>query len=575
MSSTERKPLKDGTDRTRLPDGTKVGKYTVEFLAAGGMSVVYKGTFRGEHFVLKEVDGANTIDVPSLMSEKSLLERLDHPGLLNYVELLNQDGYYYLVVEYVDGEPLSKWLDSDAFAPVDDVVDWGVQLAEIFDYLHHCEPPIIYRDLKPGNILLCEGRVRLIDFGIARIHKGGKQKDTTLFGSVHTASPEHYGRGETDPRSDIYTLGMTLYLLLTGGSTERVGTFQMAPIQKHRAEVSDELAAVIEQAIQIDPEDRFGSALEFRDALLRASGRPVETPLDDKTQEIEQQASRSSGSPAGRSWLLAAIVLIVLGVGGAAVSSQWDQPAVADPTPVAHDHDGDGVADHSPEDHNPYGGTKAGLEELNIPGDIFVAGVVHDKNVVLLGEDVGLFQISAWAKETAPERSETLVKRLNTFYHQFCPICGKSKLEPEDIKVGRYTDTKDVTVFYAHQHEDGKIFAGPILLATVTDQQATDLKATPRFLASYWRDLLRDTVQTSRGLESSNTILGQELHSALERAREELKTGQATTDNLGKVLHSLTGKEAFKLRTLFMEIPNKPPSHDEFQGINGYEQLKN
>ena len=165
--------------------------------------------------------------------------------------------------------------------------------------------------------------------------------------------------------------------------------------------------------------------------------------------------------------------------------------------------------------------------------------------------------------------------RLNGFYHQFCPLCGGSKLELGDIKVGRHTKTKDVAVFYAHQHDDGRVVSGPLLLATVNDPQALKAKTTPRFLASYWRDLLRDTVQVSRGLGSRQTVLGKDLEDALIRARETVKLGEMSTTNLKEVLRSVTGKEAVKLRTVYMEVPNDSPSYDDFKGIKDYEPLKN
>ena len=161
----ERRDINDGTGRTALVDGSVVGNYKVEFLACGGMSCVYKSEVDGKTVVLKEVAASNTREVPSLISEKNLLERLDHPGVVGFQTFFNQDGYYYLVLDYVNGRPLSIYLTPNHQAEPEQVADWGIQLCEIFDYLHAQNPPVIYRDLKAENVMLKDGEVRLIDFG--------------------------------------------------------------------------------------------------------------------------------------------------------------------------------------------------------------------------------------------------------------------------------------------------------------------------------------------------------------------------------------------------------------------------
>lgn len=576
MSTNQRRKLDDGSGQSVLVDGSQVGRYTVKFFTTGGMSVVYLGTFRGKEFILKEVDASNSVDVPSLLSEKGLLERLDHSGIVNYEELLHQEDHYYLVVEFVPGKPLSAWLNSTLVASYDEVMDWGIQLAEVFAYLHSQSPPIIYRDLKPGNVLLQEGRIRLIDFGIARVHKGDRKRDTALFGSIHTASPEHYGRGETDARSDIYTLGMTLYLLLTGGKVKKTGTFELAPVRELVPQVPEELDDVISRATQLEPEDRYQSALDLRDALLEAAGRPARGRIGDQTERLSPDHISTPSDHNQFSKLLVACLILIVGAAGYYFSELSDTPQAnttpsmtPKPTAVAGGHE-----DHHGHDHPPYGGTLEGLEEFNIPGDIFTSGTVDGDSVVLLGEDVGLFGVTGWKDYTPADRADLLAARLNGFYHQFCPICGGSKLEPTDIRVGRYSETNDTAVFYAHQHEDGKIMAGPLLLATVTDPQAKKAQTTPRFLASYWRDLLRDTVQVSRGLGSNHTVLGGDLENALIKSREQVKLGEVSTANLKEVLRNVTGKEALKLRSTYNKVPDDVPGHDEFKDIKGYEPLR-
>ncbi|MCK5845623.1 MAG: serine/threonine protein kinase, partial [Victivallales bacterium] len=271
--------------RTAFPDGTKVRGYTLSFLATGGMSVVYKGEKDGKTYAVKEVQASNTREVPSLVSEKNLLERLEHPGILQYETFFNEVGYYFLITEYVPGHPLSEIRDGEQPTDPATIVDWGLQLCDIFSYLHRQNPPVIYRDLKSENILLSGDRVKLIDFGIARVHKGSRQKDTELMGSPATASPEHYGGAETDARSDIYTLGATLYELLSGGRRLQIGAFQFAPIRQLRPDVSPELEAVLAKALEFKPERRFQSIGAFGQALAKVAGKPYKTPVLERAPE--------------------------------------------------------------------------------------------------------------------------------------------------------------------------------------------------------------------------------------------------------------------------------------------------
>lgn len=533
QNAAKRRDLGDGTGRTALVDGSVVGGYTVSYLASGGMSVVYKGEKDGQTAVLKEVLTTNSREVPSLISEKTLLERLKHPALISYHTFFTEDGYYYLVVDYVPGAPLSKFLKDGTPPPVNDVVDWALQLCDVFGYLHQQSPPVIYRDLKSENILLEDGQIKLIDFGIARVHKGTRQSDTELMGSPVTASPEHYGGAETDARSDIYTLGATIYELLTGGRRLQVGAFAFAPVRQLRPDVPEELDKVILKALEFKPADRFQTAEEFRDAILKAVGRAV--PALPPDPEGVPKTKRKLG------FAMAALTLLL--VGGALVASRL------------------------------MGVTNKSLQN-SLEGNLFAAGTVDGQQVVFLGEDVGLFQVTAWQKEVPAERAKTLAKRLNTFYHSPCPACNTTALEPADIKVGRYVDTGEVVVFYAHMHGFDKVHWGPELLATVDEAQAKNSKVAPRFLAAYWRDLLRDTVSLSRGFPVSNSALGAQLADALGQAREDLSGEEATVENLRSILRKTTASEASSLRTLFEKVPERQPEADQFGGVKGYEPLR-
>lgn len=522
------------------------------------MSVVYLGHHADGVVVLKEVAIDNTAEVPSLMSEKAMLERLDHPGLVSFLDFLTQDGFYYLVVERVEGSPMSRWIDSER-ASDDQIVDWGCQLTEIFEYLHAAKPPIIYRDLKPGNVMITpEGRVKLIDFGIARLHKGGRNQDTSLLGSMQTASPEHYGMSETDTRSDIYTLGMTLYLLYSGGAMKKEA-FMVPPLATLRPDLPEHVAAAIDKAVRLEPEKRYQSMAEFRLALRPEpeAGEPDASEMDDAElpeRTVALSPVRPESPRAGRRIVPKRLVPALLGLLAVLLLTMGflyrEKLKMVATAPL----------------------TARALQQKNFPVDLF-AGVTRDgQHLVMVGEEIGLFQVSDAEGETGQKRSVTIAERLNKFYRSFCPLCGGSKLEPGDIRLGSYGGS--TVVFYAHQHGDEPPVAGPLLLATVTLKQAKEIGTPARFVAGYWRDLLRDIVQLSRGLASDHSVLGEDVESALLRARAMLDTNEADQQNLQTVLRNLTGSEAGSLQDLYRRVPDRPPTPDTFRNLGQFEPLR-
>ena len=536
-----------GDGRTALEDGTVVGGYTVSYLASGGMSIVYKGEREGQTYVLKEVATSNTREVPSLISEKGLLERLSHPSVVTFYSFFNENGCYYLVLEYVPGQPLSSYFPEAKRPSPERVAEWGVQLCEVFDYLHAQKPPVIYRDLKAENILLYDDQIRLIDFGIARLHKGVRAKDTELMGSPATASPEHYGGAETDARSDIYTIGATLYELMTGGKRKQLGAFQFAPVRELNTKVSPELEAILAKATAFKPEERYQSALDMRDALLKALGREV--PGRPKSDISSAEPASGGKSP----WMLVSIVLVVLllGVGWFGYQRYEEKK-------------------NSPFYNGPV--PSIGTYEASLNADIFTAGKVEGKSAVMLGEDIGLFLVSASGDKDADTRSKTVAKRLNSMYHTACVSCGGTGLEPGDIKIGRHVESGETVIFYAHMHGE-ELHWGPELLATVGNEQAEQLQVTPRFVASYWRDLIRDTVNLSRGFEVHDSALGHELSTALLKARQKLEIKAEQLPNLRNIISEVTGRDSLRMKDLFLAVPDKKPSADNFPPIPGYEPL--
>ncbi len=151
--------------------------------------------------------------------EALLLAQLVHPNLPRIYEQFSEGGHWYLVMDFIEGETLEARLSAapGGRLPVEEGLRLGLQLCEVLEYLHSQQPPIIFRDLKPANIMLTPaGHAYLIDFGIARHFKPGQAKDTVAFGSAGYAAPEQYGKAQTTPQADMYSLGATLHQMLSG-----------------------------------------------------------------------------------------------------------------------------------------------------------------------------------------------------------------------------------------------------------------------------------------------------------------------------------------------------------------------
>ena len=199
--------------------------------------------------------------------EANLLARLDHPGLAAVIDFFEEGGFLFLVMEYVPGETLSGRLAHSGPFAEEQVRRWAKELTSVLAYLHRHEPPIVFRDLKPDNIIVQpDGTLKLIDFGIARFVKRGQHSDTVNLGTPGYAAPEQYGHGQTDPRADVYSLGVLLYQLLTGYDPGRT-PFNLPPLHQQAPSVSPRLTAVIEQAVAFDPAQRFIDAAAMRQSL--------------------------------------------------------------------------------------------------------------------------------------------------------------------------------------------------------------------------------------------------------------------------------------------------------------------
>ncbi len=251
----------------------------VEKLGQGGMAAVYKArdeAKRGEPLrAIKEMSQGTLKDnereqaIANFDSEAELLKSLDHPNLPKFYEQFQEEDRHYLVMEYIEGETLEDRQERVGKGlPESEVMAWAKQLCSVLTYLHERRPPIIFRDLKPGNIMVTkQGQIKLIDFGIARIFRRDKTHDTQVLGTPGYAPPEQYGKGQTDPRSDVYALGVTLHQLLTNYDPSST-PFSLPPVHTFNADVSPHVQAAIEKATRLKRDERFESISDFQAALF-------------------------------------------------------------------------------------------------------------------------------------------------------------------------------------------------------------------------------------------------------------------------------------------------------------------
>lgn len=219
-----------------------------------------------------------------------ILGGLRHPNLLKIIESFSERGRDYLVMEFIQGSTLEETFQAaPIFLEERRVIAWAIQLCDVLDYLHSQKEPIIFRDIKPANIMLDKtGVIKLIDFGIARMFSPVKRTDTLKMGSLGYAPPEQYkGRGQTDERADIYALGATMHHLLTrrDPQDEPPFSFFQAMPRDVRPELSIGIERVIMKAVEYDKNNRQSSAKEFKTELLAcsvASVRPSSSFINAK-----------------------------------------------------------------------------------------------------------------------------------------------------------------------------------------------------------------------------------------------------------------------------------------------------
>ncbi|MBR6172308.1 MAG: serine/threonine protein kinase [Eubacterium sp.] len=256
------------------------GKYEIlKEIGRGGMSIVYlaRDNRLNKQWAVKEIKNDGTKSIQTLLKglerEANILRDVDHPVLPRIVDIINSRGTIYVVMDFIEGTNLADTLKTEGAQDQEDVIEWGRELASALDYLHSMDPPIIYRDMKPANVMLRpEGDVKLIDFGTAKEYTVESNADTTALGTRGYAAPEQFGdaqgRGiyKTDARTDIYNLGATLYHMVTGMNPCEP-PYEIRPIRQWNPALSAGLEQIIMKCTQPNPEDRYQSCSELLYAL--------------------------------------------------------------------------------------------------------------------------------------------------------------------------------------------------------------------------------------------------------------------------------------------------------------------
>lgn len=278
-------------------------RYRVDkHIATGGMGAIYKGedTRLQTVVAIKEmIDFFQTEEdknyaIKRFREEALLLADLRHPNIPRVTDNFVENDKYYLIMDFVEGKSAEKIImeNGGRGLPEARVLEWGIQICDVLDYLHSRTPPIIYRDMKPSNIMILnDDNVMLVDFGIARHFS--PRRPGTMIGTHGYAPPEQY-KGNTEPKSDLYALAATMHHLLTGNDPTKGVPFNFKPIRQWKPELSEGMERILEKALENLPDRRFNTAGEMKAELekLKGGGGSVRSSVPSPQQSAPQPVYR-------------------------------------------------------------------------------------------------------------------------------------------------------------------------------------------------------------------------------------------------------------------------------------------
>lgn len=412
-----------GHDGALQANAVLQNRYRIEgVLGIGGMGSVYQARDMQfpdakRYVAVKEMlhqsndPQLREIALRNFKREANILAGLNHPSIPAIYDYFATKERAYLVMEFINGKDLDSILNmSEEFLPIQQVVEWSIALCDVLAYLHNGEPPIVFRDVKPSNIMIdVHGRLRLIDFGIAK-HFDPRTEKGTMIGTEGYAAPESY-RGLATPSSDIFGVGATMHHILTRRDPrmEAPFTFANRPIREINPDVPPELDNIVMHALAFAPEERFASASEMKAAL------------EDFLMGRRVQVSIASGGAAAQTEGWGDI-----STGGLSVEPRWKFKAEEEirSTPAV----GGGLVFVTAYDNNLYAvDQETGQLKWKYPTDDVIAAspsVSHDDNLVVFGsKDYSLYAVDIrtgrirWTFQTqGPIYSSPNIKHGHVFF---------------------------------------------------------------------------------------------------------------------------------------------------------------
>lgn len=246
------------------------GKYEVlKLIGRGGFYTTYlvKDVRFNKTWAMKACDKKNRHYSPAvreiILTEPYMMKKLDHPAIPKVVDIIEDEESLFIVRDYIEGETLETIVRMYGAQPVDSVIQWARQMCSALGYLHSQNPPLIYRDMKPANVILkSEGTIKFIDFGIMRTYKQNQRGDTCCLGTKGYAAPEQFGGSQTDARTDIFGLGMTMHHLVTGVDPKEP-PYEVKPICEINPRLPKGLEYIISKCIEINPDNRYQNTSEL------------------------------------------------------------------------------------------------------------------------------------------------------------------------------------------------------------------------------------------------------------------------------------------------------------------------
>jgi len=262
-------------------------------VGAGGFGAVYEAedTQEQRRVAIKELSLAGLTSqqvaeaTNSFHREAELLSRLRHPGIPRMYDQVRESEHWYLVMDFIEGQTLEAYLAQmpGGRLPLGQALQIALQICDVLECLHTHQPKVIFRDLKPTNLMLTpDQQIKVIDFGVARFYKPGKPKDTIAFGSPGYAAPEQYGRSQTTPRSDIYSLGALLHQMLTGQDPS-LSLFRFQPLRAADRDLPVNLEKLVARMLDMRLTRRPGTIEAVRQRLQSIADSLLElaTPQDN------------------------------------------------------------------------------------------------------------------------------------------------------------------------------------------------------------------------------------------------------------------------------------------------------